>query len=93
LWEAIGHGDFWIHGLRNRDLPDILYSSPARGQREHRQRSAAISRKLRLLRAHRLIRKIGRTHRYQATDLGRKILPAIMAARQVTLKYLNAQAA
>ena len=30
---------------------------------------------------------------YQLTDLARKLLPVIMAARQTTLKDLNAQAA
>jgi len=85
--------DFLIHGLRNRDLQQLLYPKPAQTRQENRRRSAAISRKLRLLRAHGLIRKVGKTHRYHVTDLGREILPAIMAARKTTLKYLNAQAA
>jgi len=93
LLEAISRGDFLIHGLRNRDLQQLLYSRPATNRPENRQRSAAISRKLRLLRAHGLIRKIATTHRYHVTDLGRLILPAIMAARQATLKHLNAKAA
>jgi hypothetical protein len=93
LLEAISRGDFLIHGLRNRDLQEILYAGPAKDKPERRRRSAAVSRKLRLLRAHGLIRKISRTHRYQVTDRGRKLLPAIMAARQTTLKHLNAQAA
>jgi len=71
----------------------LLYCGPAKTQLELRRRSAAISRKLRLLRVHGLIRKISHTHRYQVTELGRKILPAIMAARKTTLKYLNAKAA
>lgn len=93
LLEAIARGDFLIHGLRNRDLQELLYCGPAKTQLELRRRSAAISRKLRLLRVHGLIRKISHTHRYQVTELGRKILPAIMAARKTTLKYLNAKAA
>jgi hypothetical protein len=93
LLEAISRGDLLLHGLRNRDLQQLLYGSPAQGPQERRQRSAAISRKLRLLRAHGLIRKISGTHRYQVSELGRKILPAIMAARKATLKYLNAEAA
>ena len=93
LLEAISQGDFLLHGLRNADLQKALYARPAKGEKEARQRSAAVSRKLRLLRAHRLIRKIGATHRYHVTDLGREILPAVMAARKTTLKYLNAKAA
>ncbi len=93
LLEAISRGDFLIHGLRNRDLQQLLYTSPAQGPQQRRQRSAAISRKLRLLREHGLIHKIGHTHRYQVTEKGRRILPAIMAARKATLKDLNAKAA
>jgi len=93
LLEAISRGDFLMQGLRNRDLQQLLYTTPAQSPAQARQRSAAISRKLRLLRAHDLIRKISGTHRYQVTALGRKILPAIMAARKATLKYLNAKAA
>lgn len=93
LLEAISRGDFLIQGVRNGDLQKLLYPRPANGKQEHRQRSAAISRKIRLLRAHGLIRKVGRTHRYHVTDLGRQILPAIMAARKVTLKFLNTKVA
>lgn len=93
LLEAISRGEFMLNGLRNRDLQKLLYSHPANSTQQRRQRSAAISRKLRLLRAHGLIRKIGTTHRYQVTDLGRTILPAILSARKATLKYLNAYAA
>ena len=93
LLEAISRGDFLIQGVRNGDLQKLLYGREAKDRQEHRQRSAAISRRLRLLRAHGLIRKVGRTHRYRVTDLGRQILPAIMATRKVTLKFLNTKAA
>jgi hypothetical protein len=93
LLAAISRGDFLIHGLRNRDLQTLLYAKPAQGLQENRRRSAAISRKLRLLRAHGLVRQVGKTHRYHVTDLGRTILPAIMAARKTTLKHLNTKAA
>ena len=93
LLEAISRGDFLIQGLRNRDLQQVLYAHSPKDQAERRRRSAAVSRKLRLLRAHGLIGKISGTHRYQVTDRGRKLLPAIMAARQATLNHLNAQAA
>ena len=93
LLEAISRGDFLLHGLRNGDLQNLLYDRPAADDKQQRQRSAAVSRKLRLLRAHRLIRKVPHTHRYHVTELGRHILPAVLAARQATLKSLNAMAA
>jgi hypothetical protein len=58
LLEAVNRGEFTIHGLRNRDLQRWLYSSPANSKQEARRRSAAVSRKLRLLRAHGLIQKL-----------------------------------
>jgi hypothetical protein len=93
LLEAISRGEFLIQGLRNRDLQALLYSKSDGRPRLDRQRSAAVSRKLRLLRAHGLIRKVPTTHRYHVTSLGREILPALMAARKATLKHLNAKAA
>ena len=92
LLEAVNRGEFAIHGLRNRDLQCLLYATPAKTQAEHRRRSAATSRKLRILRAHGLIRKLSHTHRYQVTEEGRKILNAILLARQVTVQKLLAAA-
>jgi hypothetical protein len=93
LLEALSRGDFLLHGVRNRDLQKLLYPRPTADRKESRRRSAAISRKLRLLRAHRLIRKVPTTHRYHVTELGRQILPAVLAARKATLNLLNAKAA
>ena len=86
-------GEFTIHGLRNRDLQRLLYSTPATDKQQTRKRSAAISRKLRLLRAHGLIQKLPHTHRYQVTENGRLILNAILSARHATVKQLIAKAA
>jgi len=88
LLQAVNRGEFAINGFRNRDLQDLLYSTPARTKAEKRKRSAAISRKLRMLRAHGLIRKRQKSHRYDVTPGGRPILNAILMAHQVTLKKL-----
>lgn len=93
LLEAVNRGEFTINGLRNRDLQALLYAGPALCKPEQRRRSASISRKLRLLRAHGLIQKLAHTHRYQVTEKGRLILTALLAARHATLKQLTAQVA
>ena len=82
-------GDFLINGLRNRDLQARLYASSALAHQERRRRSAAISRKLRLLRAHGLIQKVPRTHRYQVTAEGRSILLSILTTARTSLQQLN----
>ena len=92
LLSAVNRGEFAINGLRNRDLQQLLYSSPASTPAEQRRRSAAVSRKLRMLRAHRLIRKLPHTHRYRVTARGRLILNAILAAHNFTSQQLIAAA-
>ena len=62
LLSAIIHGEFTINGFRNRDLRAIFFPQTTDDKQEIRRRSAWISRKLRLLRAHTLITKVqGRT--------------------------------
>ena len=54
------------------------------------KRSAAVSRKLRLLRAHGLIKKIPGSHRYLLTVEGRKLITLLMAARKADIEQLAA---
>ena len=89
LLAAINHGEFTINGMRNRNLQELLYDTPSQEPAERRRRSSAISRKLRMLRAHGIIQKVPRTHRYQVTEIGRVILLAILATAQTSLKQLN----
>ena len=89
LITAVNHGEFLINGLRNRDLQKLLYGTEAESPAERRRRSAAISRKLRLLRAHGLIQKVPRTHRYHVTDAGRAILVAVLTTARTSLHQLN----
>ncbi|MBL8794648.1 MAG: hypothetical protein JNM56_12145 [Planctomycetia bacterium] len=47
-----------------------------------------MTRQLRLLRAHGLIRQVARTHRYVLTDHGCTAITAILAARQAATAQL-----
>jgi hypothetical protein len=89
LMAAINHGEFLLNGFRNRDLQALLYPTEATSPAERRRRSAAISRKLRLLRAHGLIQKVQRTHRYHVTAAGRAILIAVLTTAAATVNQLN----
>ena len=93
LLEAVGRGEFVIHGLRNRDLQRLLFPTAADTPAEAKRRSAQVSRKLRLLRAHGLLQKVPRTHRYQVTAAGRKAITAILTARQASVAQLTKVAA
>ena len=89
LLEAINRGDFLVTGFRNRDLQAILYPEPADSPREKRRRSAAISRKLRMLRAHKIIHKKGNTRAYQVAPQARTTLVAILTAARTSLHQIN----
>jgi hypothetical protein len=64
LIEAIGRGEFAINGFRNRDLRRLPFTDASVSKPEQRRQAASVSRKLLLLRAHHLIRKVPHTHRY-----------------------------
>jgi hypothetical protein len=89
LFTAIQHGEFLINGFRNRDLQKLLFTAEAESREERRLRSSAISRKLRLLRAHGLIQKVPRTHRYHVTEAARVILVAVLTAAKSSVNQLN----
>jgi len=89
LLRAIAQGHFLLQGFRNRDLRLALHGTPADKVQQLRQ-SAAISRKLRLLRAHGLITKVQKTHRYQVSVQGRRILTALLTLHELDLAKLSA---
>jgi hypothetical protein len=93
LLEAVNRGEFALNGLRNRDLPNLLYKPGPITLAEKRRRSAAVTRKLRLLRAHGLIQKVPHTHRYQVTSPGRLAITAILTADRSSLSQLSRIAA
>jgi hypothetical protein len=93
LLETISRGEFMINGLRNKDLQPMLSTTTAKSAEERRRRSSAISRKLRLLRAHHLIRKVPGSHRYHVTPTGRQIAAAVIAASNATVNLLIPKAA
>ncbi len=55
--------------------------------------AARVGRKLRLLRAHGIIQKVPKTHRYRLTQRGQLLTSALFAARSASLKQLVGNAA
>jgi hypothetical protein len=89
LLAAIGRGEFLINGLRNRDVQGLLFARATDDPKEQRRRSGQVTRKLRMLRAHGLVRKVPRTHRYMVSDKGRKVIAALHAAREADIEKLS----
>lgn len=88
LLETVNRGEFAINGFRNRDLRAHLYPSGTTDPTVRKKRAAAVTRKLRLLRAHGLIKKVPKTHRYVLTDRGHEIITTLLAARSADAQKL-----
>jgi hypothetical protein len=98
LLETVSRGEYEIAGFRNRDVRVALYGGSltppkdetAEAAEAGRREAGRVSRQLAILRAHGLIKKVPRTHRYRLTNEGRNAISAILAARKVTPKQLAA---
>jgi hypothetical protein len=92
LLEAINRGEFLLNGFRNRDLRALLFPGAAEAtDKEAKRQAAKVTRLLSLLRAHGLITKVPKTHRYQVSATGRLKVAALLAARDAnTDKLLKA---
>ena len=80
LLEIVSRGDFMIQGFRNRDIREALHGQEKLPAAEQRRQSAAITRQLRLLQAHELIKKQPNSHRYQLTEEGQRAITTVLAA-------------
>jgi len=94
LLQAISRGDWATAGFRNRDLRPLLYPGTRLASAETaRKLSARTGRQLRLLRAHGIINKVPKSHRYRLTDKGQLLTAALFAAREATVEKLIGKAA
>jgi hypothetical protein len=88
LLQAIQRGEYAIAGFRNRDVRALLFGRESNGI-EARKESGRTTRRLQLLQAHGLIRKVPKSHRYRITALGRKLASAVTYAKNSSLKTLG----
>jgi hypothetical protein len=87
LLRAVAHGEFLVNGFRNRDLRKLLCQATT-DARVQRQQAAAMTRKLALLRAHGLLVKVQKTHRYRLSAAGQRITTALLAAYEADVTRL-----
>jgi hypothetical protein len=93
LLTAVSDPRFTVSGMRNQDLRPILDAAEPGTAQELRRQSSAVSRKLALLRAHGLLEKVSKSHRYRLTEKGQHGLTALLAAANATTNELTALAA
>jgi hypothetical protein len=85
-------GENQLNGFVNKELREALYGK-SRDDIQRKKQSGQATRRIRLLRAHGLIRKVPRSNRYQLTGKGRKVSAAILAASSADTEQLMDMAA
>ena len=93
LLKAIADPKFTVSGLTNAELRDQLKGTAWAGARTEAQLSARITRHLRLLRDHGLIRKVPHRRRYHLTASGCQLTTAVLASLQASTRRLMELAA
>jgi hypothetical protein len=93
LLQTVARGEFATAGFRNRDLRRLLHPAGPQAPSDVRRLTAKITRQLRLLRAHGVIQRIPKTHRYKLTPKGHLLTAALFAVREATLSQLIGHAA
>lgn len=91
LLRTLAQGNFLLRGFRNADLRVALYG-PTSDLGQRRRQSAAVTRRLALLRAHGLIVKVTRSHRYHLSASGRRIVTTLLAAHASDVDRLTTTA-
>ncbi|MGH9438492.1 MAG: hypothetical protein ACRD22_11515, partial [Terriglobia bacterium] len=83
-------GEFRLQGVRNRDLRQALAPEAESHPPRPHQAAARVTRHLRLLRAHGLIYRVGRTYYYRPTSKGYDVMTTALKFRQTDLALLAA---
>ena len=93
LLQAIADPEYAVSGITNKALQQSLGSSPWAHEKTGKHLSARISRHLRLLRDHGLIRKMPKQRKYQLTEKGRKLTTALAVLLAASTEELMDKAA
>jgi len=75
LFRALLRGEFFISGFSNKDLRPLLPN----------KNSGQITRLLKRLRVHGLIKKVGRTYKYYLTEFGRQVIVMALKLREMVI--------
>lgn len=90
LFRTLLSGEFALRGFQNADLRRYLDPTHDLDPRQRRQASGRITRTLRLLRAHGLIKKVSRTRYYRITAKGHQVMTTALRFRDADLALLAA---
>lgn len=94
LLTFLAKGENALSGFRNKDLRSWLYpQSNKMANQAQKKYSGRVTRRIKLLRSHGLIKKVAKQNRYMLTDKGQKFAVALMNASSVDIKGLTEMAA
>jgi hypothetical protein len=89
LFAVLLRGEFHLQGARNRDLR-VHLAPPGESPPTQPNPAARVTRQLRLLRAHGLIYRVGRTYYYRPTQKGYEVMNTALRFRATDLALLAA---
>lgn len=94
LLSFIANGKHAVNGFRNKDLRNYLYpdSSNTASAKEKKKLSGRISRLIKLLRVHGLVRKCPNVNRYTLTEKGQTFSAALLSASNIDVEKLTEMA-
>jgi hypothetical protein len=90
LFAALLHGEYALRGFENRDIRSGLYPATDKDPTARRYAAARVTRLLRLLRAHRLIRKVTGSRYYRMTPKGHQVMTTALRFRETDIALLAA---
>ncbi len=93
LLRAIADPFLLVSGFSNKNLRQLLADDSRFAGKTNKQRSGMITRSLRLLRDHGVLRRLPRSRRYQVTLAGHKLVTALQAALSASVEQLTEIAA
>lgn len=84
LFAVLLDGEFLLQGFRNKDVRRRLYTTST-DPALRKQASGKVTRLIRLLRAHGIVRKVSHTTYYRVTTVGHQLMTAALKIRDLNL--------
>ena len=89
IMETICDGRYFVNGFRNKDIGKTIFPEI----KDHKKLSSKVSRTLKKLRQHGLIKKVPKSRRYHVTSKGHRVMGTLIELRHKDYPILAAKTA
>lgn len=89
VFAAIPRGEHLLCGFTDGDLQTCLFETPAKTPKQRSRRCSWVNRRLRILRRHGLIRKVGKRRLYRISPKGHRTMSLALALRDASADDLK----